>query len=442
VSLDVVVIGGGFAGLSAAALLGERGARVTVLEARPSLGGRASAFTDPATGDRVDNGQHVLIGCYHETFAFLERIGASAGVALQENLEVHMIDRRGRASRLACPPWPAPLHLLGGVLRWESLGWADRLAVLRIRGALRRRAPDPRGAGASSTTVRQWLRAAGQTERLVELLWEPLAVAALNEPIDVAGAEPFREVLRRMFTSNRRDSRLGLPVVPLDRLFAQPARAFIERTGGAVRTGARARVTCPAGSSRPAVITTAGETLRPDAVVCAVAWHALPDLFPSPPSALHDMLDDARSTTASPIVTVNLWLDRPVEAGPFVGLPGRTMQWVFDKSRLFGGGSGHLSLVSSGATAIVGRSNDELVDLAMSEIREALPGARAAELRRAVVVRERRATFSVAPGAPARPGTRTPVQGVYLAGDWIDTGLPATIESAVTSGHWAARAIV
>jgi uncharacterized protein with NAD-binding domain and iron-sulfur cluster len=141
-------------------------------------------------------------------------------------------------------------------------------------------------------------------------------------------------------------------------------------------------------------------------------------------------------------VTVNLWFDRVVTDRVFVGLPGRTMQWVFDKRALFGDGSSHLSLVSSGAESIVALSNDDLIGLAMREVAEALPAAAAATLRRAVVVREKRATFSVAPGQPARPQTLTAVPGLFLAGDWIDTGLPATIESAVVSGHRAAAAAI
>jgi predicted NAD/FAD-dependent oxidoreductase len=165
-------------------------------------------------------------------------------------------------------------------------------------------------------------------------------------------------------------------------------------------------------------------------------------VFHDRPPALEPILAAAEATMASPIVTVNLWLDRPVTSEPFVGLPGRAMQWVFDKRALFGDESSHLSLVSSGAAALVGRDNQALVDLALDELRGALPAARDAVLRRAVVVREKRATFSVAPGQPPRPATRTAVPGLFLAGDWIDTGLPATIESAVVSGHRAAVAVL
>jgi hydroxysqualene dehydroxylase len=451
--MHVVVIGGGFAGLSAATALAEAGARVTVLEARPALGGRASAFTDPVTGERVDNGQHIVIGGYHETFKFLRRIGADANVRLQKRLAVQIVDASGNSSRLVCPSWPAPLHLLAGVVSWSALDWRDRRAALRIGPALFRRqaAPSQNRASArfdaGTPTVRQWLESIGQTPRLIELLWQPLAVAALNESIDAASASPFREVLRRMFGTSSRDSALGFPTVALDDWYAQPARSFIERRGGEVCTGTPAVLQADGASSSPRVDIASGsragvarDQLRPDAAICAVPWYALPALFPSPPPELAGVVDAAARTASSSIVTVNLWLDRRVTRDAFVGLPGRTMQWVFDKSALFEGDSSHLSLVSSAAGDVVPASNAELTELAMRELREALPEARGASLLRAVVVRERRATFSVAPGQPARPGTRTPLRGVFLAGDWIDTGLPATIESAVMSGHWAAAA--
>jgi len=143
----------------------------------------------------------------------------------------------------------------------------------------------------------------------------------------------------------------------------------------------------------------------------------------------------------SPIASVNVWLDRRIMKTPFLGLPGRTMQWVFDKAQMFEASTSHLTLVASGAEQAMSITNDALIALALHELREALPESRAARVQRASVVRERRASFSLAPGQPARPGTRTNVERVLLAGDWIDTGLPATIEGAALSGRLAAEAI-
>ena len=435
----VVVIGGGFAGLSAATALAERGVAVTLLEARPTLGGRASAFTDPATGERVDNGQHVLVGGYHETFRFLRRIGSVSDVHLQDNLAIDVIDTDGTRSRLECPPLPAPFHLLAGVMRWRALTWRDKLAAIRLvrlgppEGGLQvSRGPQ----AARNETVRQWLKRRGQTPRLIELLWEPLAVAALNESVDVAAAGPFVGVLRRMFTTSRRDSSLGLPTKPLDELYAHPSKRFIEARNGHVRLQAPARVHAGA----PLTVHIRDETLHPGAVICAVPWHALGDVLLDRDAALDDVVKAAENTAASPIVTVNLWFDRRLATEMFVGLPGRTMHWLFDKARLFGETTSHVTLVSSGADALVGLPNEDIIVIALRDLASAIPSASEARVQRAVVVREKRATFSVAPGQPRRPGVRTSARGLFLAGDWIDTGLPATIESAVISGHRAADA--
>lgn len=443
-SVDVVVIGAGFAGLSAAVELALRGARVLVAEARPVLGGRATAFTDSETGEVVDNGQHVMLGCYRDTFRFLRAIGTEDHVRLQPDLEVTMIDRQGRRSTLRCPPLPAPFHLMAGVLEWEALGVRDRLTVLKMARLIRLAWRQARGADLAAAspgeTVERWLVRNGQADGIRELLWEPLALAALNQSPREAAAPPFARVLAEMFAGgDRRSAAIGLPDRPLDRLYAEPARAFVEARGGAVVTSSAARVVVANGAV--AGVEVRGERVAASRVIAAVPWFNLVDLVADPPPALHAILNNAAATAACPIVTVNLWLDRPALDTPFIGLPGRTWQWVFDKRIMFGGEAAHVSLVSSGAGTIVGLSNQELVALAVAELSDALPDLRRARIVRALVVREKRATFSLAPGQPPRPGTGTPIRGLWLAGDWVDTGLPGTIESAVVSGHRAAEAV-
>ncbi len=423
-SYDAIVIGAGFAGLSAAVRLTRGGARVLVLEARSRLGGRATAFPDRETGELVDNGQHILLGCYHDTFAFLDEIGATGNVRLQPQLAVTMIDRTGRRSRLACPALPPPFHLLAGVLDWDGLSWRDRLSVLGMATPLKNARSELHGsavkAASPGETVENWLIRNGQTPRLRELLWDPLAVAALNQPTNQAAAPPFARVLAEMFGSDPRAAAIALPTKPLHLMYAEPAREYIERRGGAVHTGTPAKVIID--GNAVAGVRVEGQERRSDRVISSVPWFALGALFDEAPAALADVIARASAMESSPIVTVNLWFDRPVLDEPFIGLPGRAMQWVFDKRLVLGGDVSHLSLVSSGAAAIVAQTNDQLIAQAHTEIVEAIPDARAARLVRATVVREPRATFSLAPGQPARPSAETAVRGFVLAGDWIDTG--------------------
>ena len=440
---DAIIIGGGCAGFSAATALVERGARVLVLEARPGLGGRATAFTDPATGERVDNGQHILMGCYTDTLRFLDRIGASDRVTWQSGLKVSMIDRAGHYSVLSLPALPSPLNFLAGVLGWEALSWSERLSVLKI-GALLRPSDSPSASAASplrrdrlGIPVRAWLEKNGQAPRLCELFWEPLALAALNQSIDQAEASSFQRVLERVFGPDPGAAALVLPSVPLDEMYAQPARRWLETRGSEVRVNAPARVMIDSG--RVTGVRVRDEVISAPIVVSTVPWFGLHSIFDEPPPALKTTIDNASRLASLPIVTVNLWFDRAVLDEPLIGLPGRNFQWVFDRRALIGGATSHLSLISSGAETIVAKTNDELTSIALAEVCEALPRARSATLRKSVSVREKKSTFSLAPDAPPRPSTLTPIEGFLLAGDWIETGLPATIESAVISGRLAAE---
>jgi squalene-associated FAD-dependent desaturase len=444
-SFDVIVVGGGFAGLSAASALASRGARVLVLDARPQLGGRATAFRDRHTGELVDNGQHVLFGCYRETLAFLKLVGADDRVRAQASLELVCYDAERRRSVLSCPRLPAPLHLLAGVLKWQPIPLKDRLNALRLGQPIRAARRQLQTSQAISVepqglTVQDWLDRHRQGAMLQEWLWHPLAVAALNQQPGDAAAEPFVRILADMFAPDPSAAAVVLPLRPLHEMYAEPARDFITGRGGEVRTSALARVQVNGG--RVTEVEVRGERFTAGAVIAAVPWFGLRGLFgASPARELQPVLDAAEAMAAMPIVTVNLWYDRPVMQEVFAGLPGRTMQWVFDKRMAFGESASHLSLVSSGATEIVSMTNEELSALAAREVESSLPGARGQWPLRATVVRERQATFSLAPGQPRRPGTRTNVANLFLAGDWTDTGLPATIEGAVVSGNRAAIAV-
>jgi hydroxysqualene dehydroxylase len=434
-SSHVVVIGAGCAGLSAATALAEAGVRVTVVEARPVLGGRTFATVNRATGDWVDNGQHVIFGCYHDTLTYLDRIGTRALVHVQGPLTAITIDRRGVRSELRCPSLPSPLHLAAGVLAWDALSWRDRLSIRGIEAALAPDAPPLR-----DETVRAWLGRHGQSERLVELLWEPLAVAALNESIDRAAAGPFAEVVRRILGPGPDDASMAWPADSLSHVLIDPAARYVESRGGSIVAGCAATVSL--GDGRAAGARVRDREVPADAVISSVPWHAFSALFEAAPGPLASLATCAAARRAEAIVTVNLWFDRDVLGTTFVGMPGRRFQWAFDKSRVTPGRARHLSVVASAANQIADLGNDALIALAIDELGQAVPAVRRATLLQATAVRERRATFSLASSEPERPGTVTALPGFFMAGDWTETGLPATIESAVISGHRAAAAVL
>lgn len=431
---DAAVIGSGFAGVAAAVALAKAGRRVLLVEARARLGGRAATLVDRVTGEPVDNGQHVLFGCYTETLALLDEIGQRGAVDVQPALHVPLVGPDGARRDLRCADLPAPLNLAAGLLRWRALDMRDRARAARLALAL------IRSTGASAPrdteTVSAWLERMGQTRRLRGWLWEPLAVAALNESPDEAAASMFAPVLRELFAGDRRASSLVLPRVPLGDLYAEPARAYIEARGALVRTGRPARLSREAHGF---TVRAGDDRWRVPAVVAAVPWHQFSGLFEGPlPPELVPIGAAADRMTPVPIVTVNLWYDRPVLDTPFVGLIGRTAQWVFDRRAIAGGASTHVSVITSAAARLSERADPAIVDLITADLRDALPLAKGATVTRATVIREKQATFSVRPGSPERPVARTPLRGCFLAGDWLRTGLPGTIEGAVRSGNRAA----
>ncbi|HZR79531.1 MAG TPA: hydroxysqualene dehydroxylase HpnE [Candidatus Binatia bacterium] len=442
----VAVVGGGFAGLAAGVELAERGFRVTVLEARGHLGGRAYSFRDEATGTTVDNGQHAMMGCYARALSFLDRIGAGSRITRQRDLRVPMRHRTRGRGVIRCAPLPAPLHLAGGVLGYRLLARRERLGAL-LAGARMMRMRAKRDRRLAELTIDELLVSLGQSENARRSFWHPVAVATCNEAPERAAAAPFAEVVARAFFASRSDSQFVFARVGLSELYTGAAQAFIEARGGRVALRAPVDALEVAGERVAAARLRDGTSLAADAVVCAVPPRALAGLLP-PALAADRSFRRIGDLGASPIVSVHLWFDRPVLGDDFVGLVGTTTQWVFDRARLgidagagegSGAGGGSISAVISAARDVVERDGDEVARTAVEDIRALVPDARRARLEKSLVVKEKEATIALTPAAEAlRPMAWTPIRNLAIAGDWTATGLPATIESAVVS---AGRAV-
>jgi zeta-carotene desaturase len=435
---DFLIVGGGFAGLAAGVALAEAGKRVCVFEQKPHLGGRACSFRDPTTGSVVDNGQHLFMGCYHSTINFLKTIGTLDRVYFQPRLGVPFLDFDGRLTRLDCPNWPSPWHLCLGVLRSRSFSLSQKLEILRLGNELRRAGKDCAPTAAESVTA--WLGRRGQSESLQRNFWDLLCIAAMNEDPRLASARLFERVLRLALFSSPLDSRLGIACGGLSECYTAAATAYIEARGGRVQTRCSVkRLLISEGACRGVELVT-GESITGVPIICAVPWHQLAALLPGDLLRNDPFFAGVLALRPAPIISINLWFDAPITELQFAGLRGTTIQWLFNKSLILGDNEHYVSLVLSGAHEHVGRAKEELLAISLRELGAMLPAVRKAKLRHSLVIKERFATFSPSPEAePLRPPAHTPIEQLFLAGDWTATGLPATIEGAVQSGYTAAR---
>jgi len=432
----VAVVGGGLAGLAAAWRITRAGAEAVVLERKSSPGGRAGSSVDGETGEPVDTGQHIFMGCYRSTLSWFAALGTRPLVRLSRALEVPWLLDGGGTASFRAVSLPAPFHLLGGLLAIGGLTFGDRLRLLRLAGIM---VPGGRLDGMS---VAAWEDKLGVPRAVRDLVLDPLALAALNETPAGASALPFVAVLRALALGGRRGSAIGFAAAGLGDTYVGAASAVIERGGGGVRGGAWANGLLVRGSRIAGVKLAGGEEIEADAVVLAVPPWDLSALAAGVPE-LSAIAVSARSLKPSPILTVHLWWNREVFPGLFAGLAGSRFDWLFNRTALVGPGkdrSEHLCVVKSAARGLLGMKPAELAGLAESELRSRLPGTNGAKAIRSRTVWETGATVSLAPGTDRlRPGAATPVKGLLLAGDWTATGLPATIEGAVRSGFTAAR---
>ena len=448
---DMIVIGAGFAGLACATALTEAGARVQVLEASGAPGGRAGSFREPSTGQLVDVGQHLLVGANRNALRLLERLGSRGRLTLQRSLDIPYAWPGGRRERLSCPPLPSPLHLAAGLMRFGAVPVRERLAAVRVGRAARRlgrnsafRADAPR----AGETVSAWLGRLGQGAGMRRLLWEPLAVAALNDTPERAAASLFARVLAETFTGGRAASGLGWARGPL-RDLVDIAGLWLNARGGALYCSRPAERLLFEGDHVRAVLLRDGTELQAGSFVSAVPARSLLHILAGAPAALSPLVETCGrfAHRNTPVLSVYLWSDEPIFEGPLCALPEGPFPWIFarqlaDATHEHPRGTWIQTLILSGARGWMERTDADVLQIARRQLESTFPGS-TARLRHARVVRQPAATFEPAPDLLAhRPPAATACANLWLAGDWTDTGLPSTLEGAARSGHTAARAIL
>jgi zeta-carotene desaturase len=414
----VLIAGGGLAGLSAAAALGGAGWDVELFEARPFLGGRATSYPVPASEDEIaetiDNCQHVLLRCCVNLLDFYQRLGVRDRIKFYR--EFYFLEPGGKLSVLRRGRFPAPLHFTEAFLGMHCLNRADKTGIARALLALKRERNSRKDLDRIS--MLDWLLQKRQTPRAIDRFWRQVLVSAVNEDLDRMAAIHGFQVFWLGFLSRADAYEMGVPSVPLSGLYSAEAWTRLPK----VRMHFRASVERIASDG----LTAAGDRHTADAYLCALPFERLESVGLTAPKFEH-----------SPITGVHLWFDREVTNLPHATLLDRTMQWMFNKN-----GGKYLQLVVSASRDLTPLSRNEIVDIAIGDLRLYFPRVKEATLVKSHVVKEQRATFSAAPETEQlRPPQTTSMPNVFLAGDWTRTGWPATMEGAVRSGYLAAEAI-
>ncbi len=427
----VIVVGGGLAGIAAAAALDSSGYRVTLLEARRELGGRASSFEDPESDQLLDNCQHVLLGCCTN----LQNLYARLNVAnrIEYHRRVHFLDSHGRQFDLwGVAGLPAPLHLGPAMLGFGALTISERKQIITAMLAMLRLGK-PGREKLEGQPFGQWLQEHRQSDRVIERFYDPVLISALNEDTRKAGSKYAIEVFQDAMLMNQHGYVVGLPACALEQLYAQ-------RPCPDTRLGARVSEIIFNDLRATAVVLQSGEKLTADAIILATNHHAVQRWIPENLRTADDRFTHLDKLESVPILGAHLWFDKPVMSLSHAALFEGPLQWLFRKDaegKILHG-------VISAARDWVDKPRDQCAELFARQIQRLFPHSSARLLRQKIVI-EKRATFSPLPGTDAyRPAQEPPAGGIanlFLAGDYTKTHWPATMEGAVRSGYLAAEAL-
>jgi len=445
----VAIVGGGLAGLAAAAALAERGVSIDLYEARSRLGGRAASWREPG-GDRlVDFCQHVGMACCTNLADFCRELDLKR--FFRRDARLYFFAPDGRRYDFAGVPWlPAPLHLAPALLRSGYLSWRERFGVARALLKLAR--VDVGDDDAEQPTIGSWLVAHGQSPRAIELFWTPVLVSALGEAIDRASLKYARKVFVDGFIAHRDAYQIDVPTIPLSAIYGEHAVAKLRSRGVRVHAGVPVRAIRATGDARFELTFDDDVRRTVDQVVVAVPWRKASELLAGF-APLHGAIRGWQTIAGAPISGVHLWFDRKLTDLPHAVLVGTLSQWFFAGSAApeamsqpsgeAAGSEFYCQVVVSASYDLDELGRDAAIERIVGELRQVFPAARNAKLLRSKIVTERDAVFSARPGIDdVRPSQTTEVPGLFIAGDWTDTGWPATMEGAVRSGRLAAEGVL
>jgi squalene-associated FAD-dependent desaturase len=475
---EVIILGGGLAGLAAAVVLADEGFQITVLERRPFLGGRASSYpvpnsqrlnsttnsetrkSTPSQSDEagesssglaqetakeayIDNCQHILMKCCTNLLDFYRRLSVDHLITFFDRFT--FLDQHGRLATLKGAHLPAPFHLIPSFLQFHPLRWSDKLAVaygmfcmMRERGLLQE---------LDRTTMLEWLEKHRQTRGAIDVFWRPVLVSALNEQIELASARYGVKVFLDGFLNHPTSFHMGVPKVPLSKLYTEPCLKYLEARGGQVLLR-RSAASIEANHSKVGgILMSDGTLIVGDYYLSSVPPDALLKLLPAPLVENSKYFSNLKRFESSPITSIYLWFDRPVTDLENCAILGHEIQWLFKRNDERRGvdqiNHEYLALVVSASRRLVTLAPKDIIRLALDDLRAVLPNSDQSILLHSVVLKEPFATFSCRARCDEyRLEQKTPLDNFFVAGDWTKTGWPPTMEGAIRSSYRCAELIL
>ena len=440
---SVIILGGGLAGMSAAWRLTARGFKVILIEQRPYLGGRAYSYKDKLTGEHLDNGQHIFLGCCNTYKEFLEEIGTLHLTTRQRKLRMEFRNPEGTVGIISAAPLPAPFHLLYSLLRFPFISWGEKLKIFKALTFIAK-SKNQCGASLEAINFYEWLSQHGQSLRAIKNFWELIIVPTLNDETKNVATNIAFKVIREALLTNRNGANIGFAQVGLSEIMGNRVKQKLAEQGADLRLGQIARrLLIEKDHILKGVELGDGSMIKGDWYISALPPHQFLDLLPQHLRASPEFSNAARHTWA-PIVNIHLWYDRKVAEFEFVSFLNTPIQWIFNRSFIERSGKPgqHLTVSLSNAWEFLALSKKQLHELIADEMHQILPETKKAKLNRLLVLKERKATFRSLPNtAINRLPTTTSLPNLFLAGDWTDTHWPSTMEGAVRSGFRAANLI-